>query len=272
MRKPIALLLASFLAACDGSSVEPPLRPSYHATFKDGSLDCCIHIDKIHAPAKVPLEKGQSGVSEIAQWTEGHGTLALMLTAPMAIAEDANPSMGIFSTGLDFGQGKVFLVRATFQRPRAVAGPFNGWAVGVVARTGGKDDRFAEKRLGVTLTFKNGSAEVRFREGDKTASSIKFGPDHEDVYNKIMNDAQPFTLELWVDRKAGRSAARLITRGGFSPRIDVDPSVFKADDGPPITAVGATLANCCNEGKQVSVEVKDFQIWEAGRQLPQNRP
>lgn len=272
MKKLIVLLLASSLAACTGSSVEDPLRPVYHAKFKDGSLDCCILVDRIHAPDKVPLEKGQSGVGEIAQWTEGHGALALTLTAPNSIPENANPSMGIFSTGLDFGPGKIFLVRATFQRPRAPAGLFNGWAVGLAARTGGKDDLYAETRLGVTLTFKNGSAELRFREGDKTANSIKFNPDHQDVYDKIMNDAQPFTLELRVDRKAGKGAVTLITRGGFSPRIDFDPAVFKASDGPPITAVGATLANCCGEGKQVDVEVTDFQIWEPGRQLPKSQP
>ncbi len=263
MTKPIALLLISCLAGCnvpkhDHHATKPTatssvFRPVYRAKFPDASLSCCFW-DRLHA-----LEKGDGHVAgAIPTFTEAHHTLALGITAPDPIPLDETPSVGIFSTGLNFGPGTVFAVRATFQRPNGPHIADQAWAVGLVARTGGKDDLGSETRLTTTFKVKGDSAVLNVQgiTVKPTGNEIS-----KEVYDKIVTEAshQPFTLELLVDRTTGKGIATL-TSGRYALPLSFTMSKFQASSGPVITAVGATLANCCAPGKTATVEVTDFEI------------
>ena len=83
------------------------------------------------------------------------------------------------------------------------------------------------------------------------------------VYDEIFNHAQPFTLKLSLDRKAGSGTATITTGAESIPPLTFsNMTIFKADAGTdPITTVGATLANGFALGETVSVEATDFKLW-----------
>jgi hypothetical protein len=240
-----------------------PLKMVYHATFPGGSLNC--FIDAIHSTPQ-PLEEGDAQVAgETTTFTPGTQGLVLGLTAPSAVPDDATPSVGLFSTGLAYGPGSFFLVRATFIRP---SGPFGGkaWAVALNARTGDKNDLGTDTRLNVTVRFKKGAATLNvFEAGELLKSDVV----PASAYDSIVTSPQPFTLELLVNRITGKGAATLTAAGADPQRLSFSLSRFGAKSGPVIQAVGPSLANCCNPGVPVSVEVTDFQIWALPRTMPE---
>lgn len=300
MKKPIALLLPlSILAGCNGhphpyyvpcetSQVadrpektspyaprppgrDDPYRLVYHATFPGGALDCG-YLDLIHATGQ-PLEVGDGQVAGQFHETLASpgGKLKLSLTAPDPIPAKQTPSVGVFSTDLNLGPGSVFTVRARFQRPhgpRIPATPAwtNAWAVGVTAREGDKEDLGSHKRLGVTLRFKDQKGILNVVEsqlGDGLPSqSLNQFEIPQDVTDRLFGttSVMSFTLELHVNRQEGSGAATLTVPGVYAKQLLFATRTFLKDSGPPITAVGAALANCCTPGRNVNVEVHDFQI------------
>jgi hypothetical protein len=300
MKKPIALLLPfSLLAGCgtqgpgyvqcdssqwdDAPSKTSPFAPTagprrnvpfrvvYHATFPGGALDCG-YLDLIHATAQ-PLKEGDGQVADQSHNLSASpsGKLKLSLTAPDSIPEKETPSVGVFSTDLNFGPGSVFTVRVTFQRPDGPRIPktpdwTNAWAVGVAARTGDKEDLGSHKRLGVTLRFRDQDGILSVQES-QLADNL---PPHnlgqfvipQEYTDKLFSTSPllSFTLELHVNRQEGSGAATLTVPGVYSKQLLFDTRTFLKESGPSITTVGATLANCCAPGWNVNTEVHDFQI------------
>jgi hypothetical protein len=272
--------------SCDQSSlaqvvapapVSPPLVPgapalklAYHAIFPGASLSC--FMDRIHSTPQA-LEQGEGQVAgQSSSFTAGTLGVVLHLTTPDPIPlipsdPDGNTqtsSVGLFSTGLNFGPGTFFSARATFVGPN---GPFGGksWAVTVNARTGGKQDLGTATRLNMTLRFKGGTAALNaFEAGDSRGST----PVPMATYNAIVSSSQPFTLELMVSRITGKGAAILTTAGAVPLYLTFALSTFGSTSGPVISAVGPALANCCAAGKTASVEVTDFQILAHPSTLP----
>jgi hypothetical protein len=297
MKKFIALLLPlCFLGACGGDGAGPPCDPYiptptapgtpvpgtssqtvYHATFPNGSLECGI-LDRIHATTW-PMKQGNgevSGQTHALSVSEG-GNVALELTAPDPVPAGQTPSIGVFSTGLNFGTGAILTVRATFHKPEGTRLPpasddeTNRWAVGVAVRTGDERDLGAHTRLGVTFQVRANGAVLNVLETDPAGTHVNRlaqVPVPQEIVDKIFGipgaDPEPFTLQLFVDRQTGKGSASLIP--SWPPvQAPFEMRNFKADRGPMITTAGAALANCCAWGDRVSVEVSDFEIVQAFR-------
>jgi hypothetical protein len=243
----------------------------YHANFQGKDLGCCIVHDTLH-PSKYALQTGTGGWPARANWNTNHGALEMVLTAPTPIPTDgrgksATPSMGIFSTNLNFGPGTAFWVSATFQRPR---GTLTGkaWSLGVVARTGGLADEDYLERLTLSLRVKDFQADLRVQEVwgllGQEFRQLNHASIPQDAYDKIfdLTSPEPFTLTLFVDRRTGGGHAIMTMRGrptvaffGFTMINHTQNS------GEPFTVLGATLANGFGPGETVSTEVTDFKIW-----------
>jgi hypothetical protein len=196
--------------------------------------------------------------------------LLLAITAPGTIPKDKTPSVGVFSTNLDFGPGSVFSAQATFQKP---TGPFDdprAWAPGsVAARTGTQDDLKSEARLNVAVRLKGATASLNLTEIDKInedsfrqLGNVRI---EGELYDWIFVKKNTYTIGLSVDRTTGKTSATLT--GGTSKLAlgPVDLTTFLANSGPTITAVGPTLANCCVPGAKVTVLVSDFRISQPSR-------
>lgn len=299
MKKHVALILTAALVAwwlnavraqaaplCDQTSLahatsppalSPPLVPGapalklvYHGAFSGGSLNC--FMDRIHSTPQA-LQQGDGQVpGQTSNSSAGAQGIVLHLTTPDPIPlipgdPDGNTqtsSVGLFSTGLNFGPGTFFSTRATFVRPN---GPFGGksWAVTLNARTGDKNDLGTEKRLNMTLRFRSGIATLNAFENGQL---LKSTPVPAAVYNSIVSSSQPFTLELIVSRVTGRGAAILTTAGASPLPLQFGLTSFGSISGPVISAVGPALANCCAPGKSTSVELTDFQILVHPSTLP----
>lgn len=241
-----------------------PLKLAYHAIFPGGSRDC--FIDYIHAPPQ-PVEEGDAQLpGQVSTFTAGSRGLILGLTPPFSFPDDATPSVGLFSTSLNYGPGAFFLVRATFVGPN---GPLDGkaWAVGLNAREGDKNDVGSVARLNLTLRFKKNAASLNvYENGDPRGSIAVLTP----AYDAIVSTSapQPFTLELLVNRITGKGTATLITSGTPPQALPFTLKVYTATSGPVVQAIGPSLANCCVPNTRVSVEVIDFQIWALPRTTP----
>lgn len=269
MKKLIALLLAASLVGCGPKASGS--RPDYEAVFKGSDLGCCIVRDALHSSPQA-LQKGQSKIGETASWNTRDKRLDMVLGAPLTTPPDPagnpeTPSMGIFSTGLNFGPSAKFTVSATFQRPSNTTGA-KGWAVGVGARTGGVDDAPDLKRLLLTFRVKDSKAELRVQEvwGPTDAEFKKQASFAvpQDLYDRIVDDkASPrkFTLKLSVDRMAGTGSAAMISGGKTYPVGDFTMAYFTKSGGDPLTVLGAAIANAADPGQTRSVEVVDFKIW-----------
>lgn len=293
MKQFIALVLALSIfwqpaaaAPCDQSSLAeapsptaatpppvpgaPALKLAYHVIFQGASLDC--FLDRIHATPQA-LEKGDGQVAgQSSSFTAGTQGIVLNLTTPDPIplipgVSDGNTqtsSVGLFSTRVNFGPQTFFSARATFGGPK---GPFDrkAWAVALNARTGGKNDLSAETRLNMTLRFRSGTATLNAFEAATPRGSKAVPPA---TYSKIVTESQPFTLELIVSRITGKGAAILTTAGADPLTLTFSLGSFGSASGPVITAVGPSVANCCNPGTTTSVEVTDFQILAHPSTLP----
>ena len=270
MKMFIGLLLASALVGCKnpspGGAGASYAHADYEADLKGEDLGCCIIRDVLHKPPQA-LQKGQSNVGETASWTTADNALQMTLKAPPTIMENTTPSMGVFSTGLNLGPGSRFSVSATFRKPSDTLYA-KGWAVGVVARTGDRDDTADLKRLQLTFRVKNSTAELRVQEiwGPTDAEFKQHAslPVPQTLYDQLIdNQLNPptFTLKLLVDRKTGTGDAMMKVRNTTYDLGSFNMEYFKASSGDPFTVVGAALANAYDAGKTRSVEVTHFEVW-----------
>jgi hypothetical protein len=133
--------------------------------------------------------------------------------------------------------------------------------MGLVARTGAKDDLASETKVATT---------VNVRPNQVVRLNVPFGsvetrntPLPQAVKDAIFSttDPQPFTLELTIDRKAGTGTAKLMVIDQvFS--LSFTLADFVANGGPTITAVGPGIAvNSNGPGQTASVHVRDFRIY-----------
>lgn len=225
----------------------------YLANFHDGSYD--PSVDKLGFGA---LQEGsaQAG-NQYAKWTPADGAVKLEVTKPNAASDLV--SAGLFVTGnkVDFGQGSIVEIQATFIRPKGPQHDGVLWAATIQARTGGTADLGTETRAGVTFQVRGPAARMNVR-GIEGSAKEEIPPGTYDAIFSL-TDPQPFTLELLIDRIKGRGTATFKC-GDFVRSRDVTFKAFKADSGPDITAVGPTLAIDTADDETASVEVRELRI------------
>lgn len=238
----------------------------YNASFGSGSF--APSVDKLDIGPLTPGDAEVAGANPTA--TVDNGEVVLSVTRPTALASGV-VSSGLFATGLSFDQGSLFGLQATFIRP---VGPISGgWAAAALnARTGDESDLFGETRVNATLNVRaGGTARLNVPLG---ATSQTFVDVPAPVYEAIFrpNDPEPFTLQLLVDRVSGNGRASL--KVGAFPVLSrsFQLSQFQANSGPPITAVGPTIANANAPGQTVSVHVRDFRIYAGKHRCPPSQP
>jgi hypothetical protein len=232
------------------------LQLAYLASFPNGSL--APSIDRLDAGALQPGDKGIPGSNPTI--AARPGGLLVGITRPLGLSPDDIPSESVWATPVNFGPGSVSRIRATFIAPVGPI-PGGGFAMGVNAKTGNKDDRDADTRIAVTINVRPGFVvrlSVPFGATEPTAVPLP-----QEVKDAIFSttDPQPFTLELTMDRKLGKGTAKLMVADqvfslGFT-LVD-----FRADDGPAITAVGPGIAvNSNAPGQTASVQIREFRVY-----------
>ena len=233
---------------------------AYLASFPNGSLEPAL--DKLNAGpmfASDPLiPDSNPTVSEVP------GGIKVSIHRPIGLSPDLIPSESIFAP-VNFGPGSLVRIRTTFIAPVGPYATTGGFAIGVGARTGGKDDLTTETRVFATVNARPNQL-VRFQIpfGSVEPRNVVLPQAVKDaIYSTT--DPQPFTIELTIDRKLGTGTAKLtVIDQVFS--LSFTLSEFLADGGPTITAVGPGIAvNANGPGQTASVRVREFRIYEEGR-------
>lgn len=240
--------------------VDPVNLPlAYLATFPGGSLD--PSVDKLNAGAMVPgdplIPDSNPTVSAAP------GEVVVSIHRPLGLSPDDIPSESIFAEPVNFGPGSVVRIKTTFIAPVGPYATTGGFAIGLGARTGGKDDLATETRVFATVNARPHQL-VRFQ--------VPFGAVEETntVLPQAVKDAiysttdpQPFTIELTIDRTTSpaKGTAKLtVIDEVFTLAFTLED--FLADGGPTITAVGPGIAvNANGPGQTASVHVRDFRIY-----------
>ena len=228
------------------------LQPVYLTNFGHGSLDSSV--DRLGIGPIKPGNSQDPGID--ATWGAGNGTVILGVTRPSSFT-GVVVSSGLFATPVNFGTGSVFAARATFRAPTGPHLTGNVFAVVVGARTGDEDDLFPETRVGASFQVRGATARLNV-PGAIPPAGLSNIP--QAVYDAIFNpeDPLPFTLELMLDRKTGAGRASL-KAGDYVISHDFQ-SVFTANSGPVITAVGPSIGLANGAGQRATVEVMDFRI------------
>ena len=242
-----------------GSPSSNELQLDYLATFPNGSLEPAV--DKLDAGK---MQVGPTLIPDTdPTFTPLRGEVLLGITRPAGLAPDLIPSQSIWATPVDFGPGSISRIRATFIAPVGPYATTGGFAIGLVAKVGGKDDLGeSEPKIAVTVNARPnqvtrfqvpfGSAEPRNMVLPQAIRDAIYSP----------TDPQPFTIELTIDRKEGKGTAQLtVLDQGFSlqPFLLAD---FRDDGGPTISAIGPGIAvNSNAPGQTASVHVRDFRIY-----------
>lgn len=261
-RAPRGLLIVAALSAATFADT----ALVYNVSFGDDSF--APSVDKLEIGTLKPGDAGITGANPGA--THQKGEVVLSVTRPTGLVTGV-ASSGLFATGLNFDQGSLFGLQATFIAP---VGPSSGgWAAGALnARTGGESDLASETRVNATLNVRaGGTARLNVPRG---AVSQTFVDVPTPVYDAIFraNDPEPFTLQLLVDRRTGNGRASL--KVGDFPVLSrsFQLSQFQSNGGPAISAVGPTIANANASGQTVSVRVRDFRIYVGKGRCPASQP
>ena len=232
------------------------LQLAYQATFPNGSLQ--PSLDKLNVGAMVPgdplIPDSDPTVSPAP------GEVVVSIHRPLGLSPDDIPSESLWATPVNFGPGSVVRISSTYRAPVGPL-PGGGFAIGLVARTGAKDDLATETRIAVTVNVRPGFL-VRFGAafGNVDPARIVL-PD--DVKNAIFSstDPQPFTIDLTIDRIHGTATAKLMV----IDQVFTVPFVlsdFLANSGPNISALGPGVAvNSNAPGQTASVHVRDFRVY-----------
>jgi hypothetical protein len=190
------------------------------------------------------------------------GEVVVSIHRPADLSPDFTPAETIWATPVNFGPGSVMRLKATFRAPVGPI-PGGGWAFGLNARTGAKDDLATETRIAVTVNVRPGFLArfgVAFGSTEPFPARIVLPQAIKDAIFST-TDPQPFTMELTVDRIHGTATAKLtvLDQVFTVPFVLAD---FRADGGPVITAVGPGIAvNPFAPGETASVHVRDFRIY-----------
>lgn len=236
------------------SVTEQPL--AYLATFPNGTLQ--PSIDRLEAGAMQP---GDTLIpNSNPTFTPLNGEYLVGITRPVDLSPDLVSAASLWATPINFGPGSILRLRATFIAPVGPL-PGGGFAIGLVAKVGNKDDLQGEANIGVTVNVRPGFL-VRFGASVGSAAPARVVlPDavNEAIFSST--DPAPFTVELTVDRKNGTATGKL-TVGDQIFTVPFVPSFFLANSGPVITAAGPGIAvNSNGPGQTASVHVRDFRIY-----------
>ena len=127
------------------------LRLAYVASFPSGSLE--PSVDHLGAGALVPgdplIPDSNPTVSALP------GEVLVSIHRPIGLSPDLIPSESLWATPVDFGPGSVVRLTATFRAPVGPI-PGGGFAFGMNARTGAKDDLPTETRIATTINVRPG--------------------------------------------------------------------------------------------------------------------
>lgn len=251
MRAMTYLAFAAFVMGAPASAERfEDLQLVYHATFANGSLKS--PVDPLPIGPLTFDNSGEAGINP--SWTPAQGDYRVEVTRPISLLRGPPPVRAGFDADVNFDVGSVVGLRATFVAP---VGPHNSndvWAVVVNVETGGANPVGAAASLrieGATALFTTPGATVQERQ-----------PVSSDDYDAIFRlvDPEPFTLEFLVDRVTGRAEASLKIGDKVYSRT-YELSLFRADSGPPIGAVGPDIAIIYSSGEPASVRIRDFQIF-----------
>ena len=248
------LLLTCVIGAIPGRAGAVALPLAYQATFPNGSLQASVdHL------GVGPMVMGDSNTADSnPTFTRLPGELLIAVTHPVGLSPATVASAGVFVTPVQFGPGSILRMSGTFRAPM---GPLaiGGWAVALAARTGDQDDLATDTRVTVTLRALPGGMlrlNVPFGAASRTFLDLPVAV-RDEIFSAVA--PKPFTLELSIDRTTGMAQATLTVENRVFP-LSFALSDFGVN-GPPITAVGATIANAGAPGQTVSVHVRDFEIY-----------
>ena len=242
-----------------GATASTELRLAYQATFPNGSLDSSV--DKLDVGA---MQDGPTLIPNTnPTLTPAPGAMRVGITRPVGLPPDVIPSESLWATPVDFGPGSVSRISATFIAPVGPYATTGGFAIGLVAKTGGKDDLGeSEPKIGVTVNARpNLTTRFQVPFGSAEPRNLVLPQAVRDaIYSTT--DPQPFTIELTIDRKEGKGTAQLTVLDQVFALEPFQLSDFLADGGPVITAVGPGIAvNSNAPGQTASVHVRDFRIY-----------
>jgi hypothetical protein len=242
-----------------GQSHSVELRLAYLATFQNGSLE--PSVDKLNAGAMVPGDPLIPGTNPTVSFSPGEAVVSVH--RPVGLSPDDFPSESLWATPVNFGPGSVVRISATFRAPVGPL-PGGGFAIGLVGRTGARDDLATETKVAVTVNVRPGFL-VRFGAASGNVDPARVVLPN-DVKNAIFSptDPQPFRVDLTIDRVHGTATAKLtvIDQVFTVPFVLSD---FLANSGPTITAMGPGIAvNSNAPGKTASVHVREFRIYAHG--------
>ncbi len=240
------------------------LNLAYLASFPKGSLE--PSVDKLNLGPMVPgdplIPDSNPTVSPL------NGEVQLSIHRPVDLPPDLIPSESIFAEPLNFGPGSVVRIKTTFIAPVGPYATTGGFAIGLGARTGGKDDLATETRVFATLNVRPNQL-VRFQIPFGSVESVN-AVLPQDVKDAIFSttDPQPFTIELTIDRSTSpaKGTAKLtVIDQVFTLNFTLED--FLADSGSIITAAGPGIAvNANGPGQTASVHVREFRMYTNTRE------
>lgn len=232
------------------------LQLAYLATFPEGSL--VPAVDKLGIG---PMVAGDPLIPDSNPTVSAlPGEVLVSIHRPLGLSPDDIPSESIFATGLNSGAGSVLRIRSTFIAPVGPYATTGGFAIGLGARTGGKDDLASETRVFATVNVRPNQL-VRFQVpfGAAAPTNTVLPQAVKDAIFST-TDPQPFTIELTIDRKTGTATAKLMVIDQVFA-LHFTLSDFLAESGPTITAAGPGIAvNSNAPGETASVRIRDFRI------------
>lgn len=239
-----------------GAANPAQLALAYEASFPNGSL--APSLDKLNVGPMVPGDPLIPDTNPTVSFAPGEAVVSVH--RPLDLSPDAIAAESLWATPVNFGPGSVVRIKATYRAPVGPL-PGGGFAIGLVARTGGKDDLPTETSIAVTVNVRPGFL-VRFGAANGNVDPARVVLPG-DVKTAIFSstDPQPFTIDLTIDRVHGTATAKLtvIDQVFTVPFVLSD---FLANGGPTITAVGPGIAvNSNGPGQTASVHVRDFRIY-----------
>jgi len=228
---------------------------AYLASFPNGSLEPAL--DKLNAGPMVPGDPLIPGSNPTV--SAAPGGIEVSIHRPIGLSPDDIPSESVFAP-VDFGPGSVVRISATFIAPVGPYATTGGFAIGLGARTGGKDDLATETRVFTTINVRPNQVvrfQVPFGAVEPTNTALP-----QDVKDAIFSttDPQPFTIEMTIDRNLRKGTVKLmVIERVFT--LEFTLADFVADGGPTITAVGPGIAvNSNGPGQTASVRIREFRI------------
>ena len=233
------------------------LTLTYLASFPGGSLE--PSLDKLNLG---PMVAGDPLIPDSDPTVSaGNGDVIVSIHRPIGVSPDDIPSESIYATPVNFGPGSVVRLKATFIAPVGPYATTGGFAIGMGARTGAKDDLSTETRVFATVNVRPNQV-VRFQipfGSVETRTTTLPQAVKDAIYSTT--DPQPFTIELTIDRIKGTGTAKLMVIDQVFT-LTFTLADFLKDGGPTITAVGPGIAvNSNGPGQTASVHVRDFRIY-----------